>query len=322
MNRYLIIIAASAVLFGSCGRSDKEAVLILYNQEDPFVDVFASQILQQAEGFRLEVFDSQNSQIIQNEYIENLIDKNPDLFILNPVDRLGVYPIIRKLKSENIPVIFFNREPLRKDMALWDGAYYVGARAEQSGQMQAELITDLFGGNPAVLNSYDLNGDNRIQAVILKGEQGHQDAEIRTSEVIRFFKEKGFSLDLLVTEVANWSRDEAYDKMGRLLELYGSEMEVILSNNDAMALGAIDRMLEDKVESWIPVVGIDGLAEAVEQIEAGHLYGTVLNDSETQAEAIVSLAEFLLSGASGQGFTYELENDQYIWVNYKPFILE
>ena len=322
MNRYLIIIAASAVLFGSCGRSDKEAVLILYNQEDPFVDVFASQILQQAEGFRLEVFDSQNSQIIQNEYIENLIDKNPDLFILNPVDRLGVYPIIRKLKSENIPVIFFNREPLRKDMALWDGAYYVGARAEQSGQMQAELITDLFGGNPAVLNSYDLNGDNRIQAVILKGEQGHQDAEIRTSEVIRFFKEKGFSLDLLVTEVANWSRDEAYDKMGRLLELHGSEMEVILSNNDAMALGAIDRMLEDKVESWIPVVGIDGLAEAVEQIEAGHLYGTVLNDSETQAEAIVSLAEFLLSGASGQGFTYELENDQYIWVNYKPFILE
>jgi methyl-galactoside transport system substrate-binding protein len=306
-----------------CDSRKMKVGLLLYNQADPFVNAFAGQIQEEAdESIEIEVFDSHNSQIIQNEYIENMIRRKPDLIILNPVDRLGVYPIIRKLKDENIPVILFNREPLPKDMDLWEKAYYVGARAEQSGQMQAELIMGLFGGDPNHLNGYDLNGDNRIQTVILKGEQGHQDAEIRTSEVVRSFKGAGFDQDILVTEVANWRRDEAYEKMDKILEQYGDEVEVILSNNDAMALGAIDRMLEGKVEHWIPVVGIDGLEEAVAQIHAGYLYGTVLNDSRAQAEAIVDLAKAILLGEDLSDLPFPLEDGKYIWIDYQSFTLE
>ena len=308
----------------NCSNGNKKVGLFLYNQDDPYVYTFAEQILSElySSDIDLDVFDSQNSQIIQNEYLESIIKEKPDLVILNPVDRVGVYPIIRKMKSENIPVIFFNREPLAKDMALWEQAYYVGAKAEQSGQMQAELIMDLFGADPAELNGYDINGDNRIQAVILKGEQGHQDAEIRTSEVVLTFKKAGFDLNLLMTEVANWSRQESYEKMGNILEQHGKDMEVLLSNNDAMALGAINRMLDEDVSPWIPVVGIDGLDEAVKQIQSGRLYGTVLNDSGTQAKAIAALSRMILYKENPENLPFTLIDGQYIWIDYQAFTLK
>ncbi len=303
------------VLLGGCDSRYMRVGLILYNLEDPFVESFAEKIQEEASGkMILDVYDSQNSQILQNEYIETLLKEDPDLVVLNPVDRLGVYPIIRKLKKENIPVIFFNREPLVKDMKLWNRAYYVGALAEQSGQMQAQLIMDFFGGDPDNLNENDLNGDNAIQAVIMKGEQGHQDAEIRTSEVIRAFKTAGYNLDLLEIVGANWNRIEAYERAGEILDNYGGRLEAVLSNNDAMALGFIERMLVEQGQIDIPVVGIDGIDVAVNQIKEGNLYGTVLNDSEAQAKAIMDLARAILSG-------YPPE-EQYIWVNYQPFSLE
>lgn len=319
------------LLLFSCSHREDSVSLLLYNQSDPFVNIFADQIKYLgAKSFNVSTFDSQNSQIIQNEFIEEQIE-NADLMIINPVDRLGAYSIIKELQSKGIPVIFFNREPLAEDLDLWDKAYYVGARAEQSGQIQAQMIMTLFGTDPVHLNKHDKNGNGIIETVILKGEQGHQDAEIRTSEVVKSFSEKKFQLDILITEVANWKRDEAYVKMKDILEIYGDSVELVLSNNDAMALGAISIMRQsgffqddnhdgkigtDDV-SWLPVVGVDGLDEAVKLIDQGYLYGSVLNDSRTQAQAIVELSEFLISDRDLKNMNYSLVDGNYIWLDYK-----
>ena len=326
---------ASACALSSCSRREKRASLFLYTTNDPFISAFADQIRGLSAGkFSLQAFDADNSQIIQNEQIEAAIKKHPDLMIINPVDRLGMYPIINKLKQEGVPVVFFNREPLLEDLALWDRVYYVGARAEQSSQIQASLVMELFGNDPRALNRHDRNADGRIQAVILKGEQGHQDAEIRTAEAIRSFQEGGYDLDILTIEIADWNRDIAYDKMEGILDAFQDRIELVLSNNDAMALGAIQRMKERGIfrdnngngridsgdSSWIPVVGIDGLDDAVLQIQAGYLYGTVVNDSIAQSRAIVDLSSRILEGRGLADLS--LEDGKYIWVEYKRFTLD
>lgn len=317
----------------SCGNSEKKGALFLYNSDDPYVDVFGRQILESSQDIlELKTYNAQNSQIIQNESIEEQIDE-AQIMIINPVDRLGAYSIIRRLKDEDIPVIFFNREPLTEDLFLWDRAFYVGARAEQSGRIQAELVTELFGGDPGKLNKYDKNGNNIIETVILKGEQGHQDAEIRTREVVRAFGEMGFALNILITEVANWKRDEAYDKMQPILEKFDGSIELVISNNDAMALGAISIMRQSgffkdnndngKIdiddETWLPVVGIDGLTEARDMIKQGYMYGTVLNDSHTQAKAIAELTDYILGGKTEEEMEFPLENGKYIWIDYQIY---
>ncbi len=333
MRKVFAAVLISTVLLTGCGIKEKTAGLFLYNRSDPYVDVFARHIEDFASGiFSVESMDCQNSQIIQNEYIEKQIKKKSDLMIINPVDRLGAYSVIRKLKSVDIPVIFFNREPLAEDLDLWEKAYYVGAKAEQSGRLQAEMIMELFGGDPENLNKYDRNSNGFIETVILKGEQGHQDAEIRTAEVVKAFNENNFRLDILVTEVANWKRDEAYEKMKYLIDIHGDRIELVISNNDAMALGAISIMRQSGLfrdtngnnsidrddDFWIPVVGIDGLDEAVEMIKEGYLYGSVLNDSYSQARAIAELADVILNKRKPDKMNFPLVDDKYIWIDYKP----
>lgn len=327
----------AAVVLTSCARNEPAVGLFLYNEADPYIKEFAKQIMAESgSAFAPAKYDAGNSQLIQNEQIESLLADDPALMIINPVDRLGSHSVLRRLQAAGIPGIFFNREPLAADLALWEKSYYVGARAEQSGQLQAKLVMHLFGGHPESLNSYDRNGDGKIQAIILKGEQGHQDAEIRTREVLHSFETAGFSVEVLALEIANWNRDEAYAKMGRLLRDYQDRIELVVSNNDAMALGAISMMRQagmfqdtngngrsDRAdELWIPVVGIDGLREAEDSIAEGYLYGTVKNDSLSMAKAIVELAGIVLGRIDPAKAEYPLQDGTYIWIDYRPFVSE
>ncbi len=330
-----VVMIAVVFAFSSCPAHTPAAGIFVYNESDPFMHEFAEQIVRQAKGrFATTLYYANNSQLIQNEQIEAERAKKSDILLVNPVDRLGAFAIIRKMKAENVPVIFFNREPLAADLALWDRTFYVGARPEQSGQLQAHMVIDLFGGNPDAPNEYDRNGDGVIQAILFKGEQGHQDAETRTTEVLRSFEKAGWKVELLGMEIANWNRDEAYSKAGSLLAAWKPALELVLSNNDDMALGVISRMrqegwfkdsngnsrIDQKDASWIPVVGIDGIADARESIAEGYLYGTVTNNSLQMAASIVELTEMLLGERSEQELSVPLTDGKYIWVDYQPYI--
>jgi len=327
------------ILFTSlaCERQPSNIGLFLYNEADPYIRVFGRQIMDFAPAtMNLEKFDAANSQPIQNEQLEGWLSRKPAVMVVNPVDRLGAYALIHQGIKADVPIIFFNREPLAQDMAAWDKAWYVGAKAAQSGQLQAGLVMKLFGDDPARLNQYDRNGDNIIQAIILKGEQGHQDAEIRTREVLRSFEKRGFAIEVLAVEVANWNQLEAYEKTGRLWRQHQGQLELIISNNDAMALGAINRLRQaglfrdtngngriDRFDgNWLPVVGIDGLLEAEQSIAEGFLYGTVKNDSLTMALAIVELADILMGRREQFSIPVTIENERYIWVDYLPFVTQ
>ncbi|MDC7218718.1 MAG: galactose ABC transporter substrate-binding protein [Spirochaetales bacterium] len=337
MKRFLPL-AALVLLLCACSTGEKRVAVFLYDQADPFVASLSNEIESLWEGtiYRLDVYDGQKSQVVQNEQIEMMLRDPVDLAIINPVDRLGAYAIIRKFQEEDIPVIFFNREPLEKDLDQWDRCFYVGAKAEQGGQIQAEMIMDLFGGDPNHLNRFDRNGDGVLQGVIIRGEQSHQDSEIRTREVRKRLKEEGYAFELLTSLIANWRRKEAYEKMEEVLVLHEGRLEVIFSNNDEMAEGAIERMKERGFftdddgngvvnrddESWIPIVGIDGLPQAIRSINEGSLYGTVINDWESQARAIVDLAGTILSGREPDESSFELSGGKAIWTDYYPYLSE
>ncbi|MGL1891007.1 MAG: galactose ABC transporter substrate-binding protein [Spirochaetaceae bacterium] len=327
-----VILLLITILLLGCMEKEKKASLFIYNYADPFMELMQKYIIQETKNkLSLEIIDSQNFQIIQNENIEERILAGDDLMIINPVDRLGVYSIIKKLKSKDIPVIFFNREPLAQDLNLWDKAYYVGTKGVQSAHFQAELIATVFGNIPKKLNKYDKNNNGLIETIILKGEQGHQDAEIRTTEVVDSLKAKGFKLNILAIEVANWNKIEAYEKMQPIISEFQNEIELVISNNDSMAIGAVNafrlagmfkdsngnKKIDKNDDTWIPIVGIDGLEETVELINSGYIYGTVLNDSRAQAKAIAELSDCLLNNKSFDNMSFKLENGKYILVDYK-----
>lgn len=320
-------------LLSGCQTRSNEIPLILYNEVDPYILEFKDHIFTNSNGvIEIKSYDSQNSQLLQNEIIESVLEDNPSVLIINPVDRLGAYTIIDKVKEDDIPIIFINREPLQKDMNLWTKLYYIGAPAENSAIIQSEMISEIF-GNSHDLSKFDLNDDNIIQLVLLKGEQGHQDAEIRSEVVIEELERLGYQLDILSIEICDWQEQIAKDKMDELMKNIDQQIELVISNNDAMAIGAVKSLLDNglfedtnedgyydkETEPWIPIIGIDGIHEAFSYIDDGLLYGTVINDSEEMSKALIELADLLQSGEDLANYSYEITNDKYIWIDYKKY---
>ena len=87
----------------------------------------------------------------------------------------------------------------------------------------------------------------------------------------------------------------------------------MLSNNDDMALGAIDALKAAGYFSGglsIPVIGVDATAAALDMIVQGALYGTVQNDAPAQAQAVIDLAVLMAAGKeiTSDSFPFPMED--------------
>ncbi len=294
----------------------------IYDEYDTFISSMTRRMnewckekeLETGVKITLEIVSAKSSQLTQNDQVDKFISKGYDAVCVNLVDRTDASVIIDKAKAANIPVVFFNRELVKEDLERWDGLYYVGARPEQSGRLQAQIIIDEL-RKPLRMDEIDFNHNDVIQYVMLEGEAGHQDALIRTQTSIETLKEAGYELEKIGDEIANWDRTQAKTKMAQLLERYPIQIELVICNNDDMALGALEAIEESGISNKPYVVGINGTDEAMEAVRTGRLGGTVYNDAVGQSDVIMKMA---YSIAMGEEFSEDvtLVNEKYVYLPY------
>ena len=128
--------------------------------------------------------------------------------------------------------------------------------------------------------------------MVLEGEAGHQDSIVRTEYSVNTLIENGVEAEKLGYAMANWNRAQAQTKTAALLTQFDGKIELIIANNDDMALGAIDALRDSEIprEDWPGVVGIDGTDVGLLAVENGEMLGTVYNDKEGQAREMLNLA--------------------------------
>jgi len=302
----------------SSGGGSKIGVAI-YKFDDTFMTGVRNAMSAAASGkAELDIVDSQNAQPTQNEKIDLFISKKYKAMIVNPVDRTAAGVIIDKAKKANIPVVFLNREPLAEDMNKWDKVYYVGAKAEESGTISGQLLVDYWKANP----SADKNGDGKLQYVMLQGEPGHQDAELRTKFSVQAIQDAGIDVEALAVDTAMWDRVKGQEKMQAFLAQFGDKVEAVLANNDDMALGAIEALKAAGYftgDKFIPVIGVDATAPAIQALQDGTLLGTVLNDAKNQGAAAVAIANALAKGETPtkENTGFDISDGKYVWISYK-----
>ncbi|NOJ73956.1 galactose ABC transporter substrate-binding protein [Paenibacillus alvei] len=304
---------------GGDGGSEPQVGVAIYKFDDTFMTGVRNAIADSAKGIaQADIVDSQNSQPTQNDKVDLFLTKGVKALVVNPVDRTAAGVIIDKAMAKDIPVVFLNREPLPEDMKKWDKVYYVGAKAEESGTMSGQLIADYWKSNPEA----DKNKDGVLQYVMLKGEPGHQDAELRTKYSIQAIEDAGIKVEKLQEDTGMWDRVKGQEKMAAFLAAHGDKIEAVFANNDDMALGAIEALKANgyyKDNKYIPVVGVDATAPALQALEEGTLLGTVLNDAKNQGKAAINLASVLAKGEKPTkgNVGYEITDNQYIWISYK-----
>ena len=317
--------SAVLVLSGCSGKSEQtektlRVGVITYSQDDPFINGLTDELkvqLKAMENKQRRIIVSTKSgnddQQEQNEKVEEMIDAGCDVLCINLVDRTAPSRIVRMARNEDIPVIFFNREPVREDLMQWEKLYYVGCDAEQSGIMQGEIAAEYINSHPEV----DKNEDGKIQYVLLEGEAGHQDAISRTEYSVKTLMKNDVILEKLSYQLADWNRGQAENRMNRLISQYGKEIELVISNNDEMALGAVEayRTVGYAREDWPVIFGIDGLEEALEAVKAGEMQGSILNDRVDQAKEMAKMAVELFEG---EDFEQEsLKEGRYYFSEYQ-----
>ncbi|MCE3201857.1 galactose ABC transporter substrate-binding protein [Paenibacillus sonchi] len=311
--------ATNSANSGAAGGETPKVGVAIYKFDDTFMTGVRNAIDTAAKGIAtVDIVDSQNSQPTQNDKVDLFITKKYDGMLINPVDRTAAGVIIDKAKTADIPVVFLNREPLPEDMKKWDKVYYVGAKAEESGTMSGQLIVDYWKAHPEA----DKNKDGVLQYVMLKGEPGHQDAELRTTYSIQAIEDAGIKVEKLAEDTAMWDRVKGQEKMAAFLGSHGDKIEAVLANNDDMALGAIEALKAAGYftsDKYMPVVGVDATAPAVQALQDGTMLGTVLNDANNQGKAAITLAALLAKGEAPtkENVGFDITDNQYVWISYK-----
>ncbi|WP_027626266.1 galactose ABC transporter substrate-binding protein [Clostridium lundense] len=348
MKKIITLIATAAItasMMVGCGKSasptdanstDKAASkkeikvgVALYKFDDTFISTVRQALEKRAEEkgkesgdkITINAVDGQGQQATQNDQVDTFITQKYDVIAVNMVDRTAASVIIDKAKKANIPVVFFNREPVKEDMAKWDKMFYVGAKAEESGTMQGQIIADYWKKHPEA----DKNKDGKIQYVMLEGEPGHQDAILRTKHSIKALEDAGIKVEKLASDTANWQRAQGQEKMAAWLSSFNNKIEVVFANNDDMALGAIEALKAAgyfKDGKFLPVVGVDATAPALDSLKAGQMLGTVLNDAKNQGNAILDTAYSLAKGEDTAKTIKGITDGKYLWVPYQPVTKE
>ena len=301
----------------------------IYDFKDAFMNRFRKSMAKEAEisGIKFEMIDSMKNQNLQFDQVEDLISEGVSALIINPVNRMDMGAIIEKAKDANIPIVFINREPVAEDLNLYDRAYYVGSRPEEAGTLSGLMIAEYFKAHPEA----DKNNDGKIQFVMLKGENGHQDMYARSKYSVEAISEAGYDPVEVASAIANWDKFQAMVILNGFVMSIGAEnIEAIIANNDEMALGAVETLKsidynKGDPEKFIPIVGVDGNAGALLAINDDEMIGTVLQDAETQGACAVKLALTAAKGleinAENIGYEiskgYNTSDNKYIWIPYQ-----
>lgn len=167
---------------------------------------------------------------------------------------------------------------------------------------------------------------------MITGEPGHQDATLRTKHSVEAIINAGIKVEEIANDTAKWDKVQATDLTKAIISSKGIDaIEAIICNNDDMALGAIEALKAEGYNTgdaakYIPVVGVDATAPALEAMANGSLLGTVLNDGENQGIATTNIA---VAASQGKEINEEtigypvtdadgevVEGGKYVWIPY------
>ncbi len=244
--------------------------------------------------------------------------EKPDFVIINLAEVQNGMPLVELAKENDVPFLFYNKEPSEdtvQQVIVDSGSIFVGTTPREAGDMQGEILADLFAADPSI----DTNGDGVLQYLMFMGEPQNPEAIARSQYSVETAIANGVQLEQLgETMVCNWDQQQAMDAMTSAWARFGEEIEVIFANNDMMGMGAVAALnavgYNTGVEGdpSITVIGVDAVDSALESIANGGMTATVQQDGDAMGKANIRIA---INGATGKawldGTDYQLAPDGY-----------
>lgn len=251
---------------------------------------YAKSVAESQSDLTITLDQASNDQTVQDKQFEDMINKGAKALVINMADINQGADVVKRYCGK-VPMVFFNRSPGEKALANCEKAYFVDGDPAQAGVLQGLEVLKHWSKNP----QWDKNKDGKIQFAIVKGIPGHFSGKARSQWAVgtmENYPSLGVPVQEIFSEFGLFQASEAKTIASRwIVHPSFSQVEVILANNDSMALGVIEALKEKNLK--MPVFGIDALEDAKEAIKRGDMVATVFNDYQLQTAVALRMASNL-----------------------------
>ena len=287
MKKLLLVAALSALMTGSALAENIGVSMSKF--DDNFLTVLRNGMIEYAktlDGVTLQVEDAQDDVAKQQSQVQNFIASGVDAIIINPVDTDATVALSKIAAEAGVPLVYVNREPVNVD-SLPEKQAFVASDERESGTLETQQICKLL----------KEAGKTEANIVVMMGQLNNQAARQRTQDVHDVIATPECSFMKIVEEqTANWQRTEASDLMTNWLSA-GVQFDAVVSNNDEMAIGAIQAMKAAGKDTSKEIIGgVDATQDALAAMKAGDLKVTVFQDAAGQGKGAVDAALKIAKG--------------------------
>jgi len=233
-------------------------------------------------GVSVQIADAQDDISNQLSQVQNFIANGVDAIIVNPVDTSATAAITKAAADAGVPLVYVNRQPIDVDK-LGPKAAFVASNEAESGTLETREICKLLGGKGSIL--------------VIEGQLRNQAAVQRTKDIHEVISTPECSgIKIVAEQTAEWDRTKGQNLMTNWLSK-GMKFDAVVSNNDEMAIGAIQAMKSAGIDTKKAIVGgVDATQDALTSMKAGDLKVTVFQDAAGQGKGAVDTALKLAKG--------------------------
>jgi ABC-type sugar transport system substrate-binding protein len=289
----LFMIAAMAFAGGGQQSGSSEGkirmVLLMRNMNEQFLKDYADNMrrIATAKGVELNVQDANNSPDGQLTQLQTCLNQGYKYFVILPVD-----PNLSETMNETIVKVngtaaaYSNSTPTTNSLKVGKNFFFASSPEFVGGRFQGQLIADYFDNYP------DKAPGKVLNMILILGQLGHPVQINRENGLLAELKNRGYTVNIVARDTANWTPDQAQQKMDAWVGAFRGKYNVIAAQNDGMALGAVESLIQngetknsptDGTILNVPVYGIDATLEAMNSMKENKLYATVLQNSSAQA---------------------------------------
>lgn len=231
-------------------------------------------------GYEVKAVSHDDDATKQAELFDNAIADKAAAIICDNAGADATVAAVKKARDNNIPTFLIDRE------------------INESGVAISQIVANNYQGAKAIAEKFVEAMGEKGEYAELTGKESDTNAGVRSSafhEIIDQYPE----MKMVAQQTANWEQTEAYQKVETILQS-NPNIKGIVCGNDTMAVGAAAAIKAAGLKD-IAIVGVDGSDEAAEQIKAGTMVGTALQQAALIAEMGVEQADqYLKTGTTGK----------------------
>lgn len=302
---------------GESGGGGKKIVMgaLIRNLNETFVRDYADNLKKLAgeNNVELKLLDGNGDVATQLDQLKTLLTQGIKYYVIIPQDTGATEQMAKLINEKGGAAAFSNIQPSVAALKVGKNFYFASSPETIAGDYQAQILDDYFKKYPAKAPGKTVN------MLLLDGQLGHPAQISRKVGVMQGLMNRGYKVNIIAEDTANWGAAEAQQKMDAWLAAYAGKFNAVVAQNDDMALGAIESMLTNKYTDdpkdvtkdvdgdgtvlKVPVLGIDATETGRRSMKENKMYATVLQDSVGQSTTAFELVYKCATGGTAIGYT-------------------